>query len=72
MLNSSRKPGSHHLLVGQQGQDREEDDAAPGEDPKRCVQQAGAHRSTFTDWWLIWQARAVTEIADYRLSWLHS
>jgi hypothetical protein len=23
MLNSSRKPGSHHLLVGQQGQDRE-------------------------------------------------
>ena len=34
MLNSSRKPGSHHLLVGQQRQDCEEDDAAPGEDPK--------------------------------------
>jgi hypothetical protein len=33
MLDSSRKPGSHHLLVGQQRQDREEDDAAPGEDP---------------------------------------
>ena len=47
MLNSSRKPGSYHLLVGQQGQDREEDDAAPGEGPKRCVHRAGAHRSTF-------------------------
>ena len=34
MLNSAGERGSHHLLVGQQGQDREEDDAAPGEDPK--------------------------------------
>jgi len=33
MLNSAGEPGSHQLLVGQQGQDREEDDAAPGEDP---------------------------------------
>jgi len=34
MLKSAGEPGSYHLLVGQQGQDREEDDAGPGEDPK--------------------------------------
>jgi hypothetical protein len=32
-----------------QRQDREENDAAPSEDPKRGHQEAGAHRLTFID-----------------------
>jgi len=34
VLKSAGKPGSHHVLGRQQRQDREEDDAAPGEDAK--------------------------------------
>jgi hypothetical protein len=34
MLKSAGEPGSHHVLGRQQRQDRENDDAAPGEDAK--------------------------------------
>jgi len=34
MLQPAGAPGSHHLLRKQQRQDGEENDAAPGQDPK--------------------------------------
>ena len=42
MLKSAGEPGSHHLLRRQQRQDSEENDAAPGEDAKRCHKRADA------------------------------
>ena len=43
MLDPAGQPGPNDLLRGQKRQDRQEDDATPGQDPKECQEQGRAH-----------------------------
>jgi hypothetical protein len=49
MLESAGKPGSYHVLSRQQGQDGEENDAAPSQNPKRRHEEVSPHTLTFID-----------------------
>ena len=49
MLELAGKPGSYHVLSRQQGQDGEENDAAPSQNPEGRHQEVSAHRLTFID-----------------------
>ena len=43
MFKLAGKAGAHHLLRRQQGQQTEEADANPRQEPKRCSEETGAH-----------------------------
>ena len=49
MPKSARDPHPYQYWRRQQRQNGQENDAAPGEEPKRYHNEAGAHRLTFID-----------------------
>jgi hypothetical protein len=62
MLKAAGEPGSHHLLVGQQGQDRGM--TQPQVRTRSEVFTRLAHGPRLSERWLIRQDCAATEIAD--------